>query len=351
MLTLLLAFQTVLAGPAGPGPFAFFRPSFVVSADDRRQLDAGHPLARALPARNHEVAILAAVPVDIDGDRLVAWMRNVAELKKSSYVLAIQRFSNPPRIEDLVGLTLDDDDLSAIRQCRPAACDLKLAGAEMSQLQSVLAVGGSQGRRAFHDAFRRVILRRVQAYLDNGHDASSNYEDRDPPVSPAATSSLLLQHSAFLSEHLPRFARYLDRYPHAPVQGVESFVYWSKERLGGKAIIRVIHVSMLRGTGEGLPDALVAGKEIFTTRYLNGSVGFTAIVPGGRSSRHYLVYLNRSDVDILGGVFGGMVRWFMERRLRTEAQDVLQGLRRRLESGEPPPLPNRTASLRRHVHD
>jgi hypothetical protein len=86
-----------------------------------------------------------------------------------------------------------------------------------------------------------------------------------------------------------------------------------------------------------LPDALVAGKEIFTTRYLNGSLGFTAIVPGGRGSRHYLVYLNRSDVDVLGGVFGGIVRWFMERRLRSEAQDVLQGLRRRLESGEPPP--------------
>ena len=41
---------------------------------------------------------------------------------------------------------------------------------------------------------------------------------------------------------------------------------------------------------------------------------------------------------MLGGVFGGLVRWFMQRRLKDEAATVLQGLRRRLESGEPPPV-------------
>jgi hypothetical protein len=41
---------------------------------------------------------------------------------------------------------------------------------------------------------------------------------------------------------------------------------------------------------------------------------------------------------MLGGMFGGMVRFFMDRRLKTEAASVLHGLRRRLESGEPPPL-------------
>lgn len=62
----------------------------------------------------------------------------------------------------------------------------------------------------------------------------------------------------------------------------------------------------------------------------------TAVIRGEPGAFNYLVYLNRSDVDMLGGVFGGLVRWFMQRRLKAEAATVLQGLRRRLESGAPP---------------
>jgi hypothetical protein len=40
----------------------------------------------------------------------------------------------------------------------------------------------------------------------------------------------------------------------------------------------------------------------------------------------------------LHGIFAGIIRWFMQRRLKAEAANVLQGLRRRLETGEPPPV-------------
>ena len=94
-------------------------------------------------------------------------------------------------------------------------------------------------------------------------------------------------------------------------------------------------MSILRSYDPGLPDALVAGKEIFATHYVNASLGLTAIVRGEPGAHNYLAYVNRSEVDMLGGMFGGLVRWFMQRRLRSEAADVLRGLRRRLESGEP----------------
>ena len=55
--------------------------------------------------------------------------------------------------------------------------------------------------------------------------------------------------------------------------------------------------------------------------------------PGGSN---YLMYVNRSEMDMLRGLFGGIVRWVMERRLKAKAAKVLQGLKRRFESGEPP---------------
>jgi hypothetical protein len=316
-------------------PFAFFRPSIAVSADDRRELDGDKPIARSVRGPDHEVGMFAAVQVNIDGDRLVAWTRHIEELKESPYLLAIGRFSDPPRLEDLDGLTLDDEDLSAIRRCRRSDCSLKLAGSEMDRLRQVVAGAGDQWRPALQDAFRQVLLERVQSYLAHGHAVMQGYDDKDGPLSLGARFSLLLNGSSFLTRSAPQFAAYLDRYPRAPIADVESFVYWSKERLDGKPIISATHVSMLRSSDGRLPDALVAGKGIFATHYVNASLGLTAIMRGRAGSLNYLVYVNRSEVDVVGGVFGGVVRVFMERRLKKEAATVLLGLRRRLESGDP----------------
>jgi hypothetical protein len=110
----LLILLTLPALAASVDPFAFFTPTTIVTGDDLGQLDRGEPIARILPARGLEVAIFAAVPVSIDGNRLLSWMRQIEALKKSAYVLAIGRFSNPPRIEEVAGLSIDDEDLWAI---------------------------------------------------------------------------------------------------------------------------------------------------------------------------------------------------------------------------------------------
>jgi hypothetical protein len=334
MLTALLALQIAMAAPSAD-PMAFFRPSVAITIDERAQLDRGQSIARTLRGQDLEVAVLAAVPVNIDGDRLVAWMRRIEELKKSSYVVAIGRFSDPPRLEDLAGLTLDDEDVLEIRSCRPGSCGLKLSASEMTQLQKAATEATGDWKVAIQDAFRQAVLARVQAYLATGHVAA--YDDQQNPVWPATRFASILDHSRFLAEHVPRFAEDLRSYPSTIDPKTESFLYWSKERITRKAIISVTHVSIARGDEPGLPDALVAGKEILSTHYINASLGVTALMRGEPGGPNYLVYVNRSEVDMLHGKFGGIVRWFMQRRLKAEAANVLQGLRRRLESGEPPP--------------
>lgn len=332
--TQCLALALVASGQTVADPFAFFRPSVVVAADDRRQLDRGEPVARILPGKDHQIAIFAAIPVNIDSDRLVAWTRQIAEFKKSTYVQAIRRFSDPPAIHDLAALSLDDKDLAEIRECQPADCALKLTEAEMHELQRAADEGGPAWKPALQDAFRRLVLHRVEAYLQGGHAALGRYEDEKGRESLEARFSLIMQQSEFLTRALPLFAEYLQRYPQADMPGVESFVYWSKEGVGGKRIISATHVSIVRHDDRTLPDVIVAGKEIFATHYVNASLGLTAIMRGS-NGQNYLVYLNRSEVDVLGGFFGGLVRMTMGRRLKAEASGVLRGLRNRLESGEP----------------
>jgi hypothetical protein len=137
-------------------PLAFFRPSIAVSADDRRELDRGQPIARVERGADREIAMFAAVQVSVDGDRLVAWTRDIGELKRSPYVLAIGRFSDPPAIQDLDRLTVDDGDLSAIRGCQRGDCSLKLSGAEIDRLRQTLADAGDNWKPVLQDAFRQM---------------------------------------------------------------------------------------------------------------------------------------------------------------------------------------------------
>ena len=333
MFAAFLALE-VLIGASSGDPFTFFQPTVTITADDRRQLDRGRAIARVLPGQDLEIAVLAAVPVNIDGDRLVAWMRQIGQLKKSAYVLAIRRFSDPLRIGDVADLMLDDDELSEILTCRPSRCGVKLSAAEMTELQRAAADGGAEWKTALQGRFRRIVLERVNAYLAAGE--AGPYENHHGQVWPANEFARLLDHSAFLREHAPGFAGYLRRGPIPPISDVESFVYWSKERLADKPIVSVTHVNILRSHDERLPDVLIAAKQIFATHYINASLGLTALVPGGPGGPNYLVYVNRSEVDMLRGMFGGIIRWVLQRRLKAEAAKVLEGLRRRLESGEPP---------------
>lgn len=168
-LTVAAATTALVAVPAtSVDPFAFFRPSIAVSADDHRELDRGEAIARVLGGTERQVGVFAAVQVSIDGDRLVAWTRDIVKLKRSPYVLAFGRFSDPPRIEDLEGLTLDDEDLSAIRRCRRGDCGVKLTGTEIDALRHTLAGAGDAWKPVLQDAFRRIVLQRVESYLSNG---------------------------------------------------------------------------------------------------------------------------------------------------------------------------------------
>jgi hypothetical protein len=340
-MDLLVIVLSLIAPALNNDPFAFLRPSVTISSEDDRLLDRDKSVAHVLPAQEPELAVFAAVRVDVDGDRLVAWMRHIAELKKSEKVLAIGRFSDPPALEDLSGLLLDEGDLKEIVDCRPRDCGLKLSAYEMVRLQRVAAAAGTNWRPRVQEAFRAVVLERVKAFIADGHSALGPFVDHRDPVWPAARFASVLGHSLFLTANVPRFAEHLGQYPRSAAPAVESFVYWSKERLDGKAIVSATHVSIVRSAEPGLPDALVAGSQIFATHYMNASLGVTMILRGKAGAPAYLVYINRSEVDRLGGVFGGLVRRVIQRRLRSEAADILQGLRDRLESGAPPAIASR----------
>ena len=335
MLTLVQREATVL-GQGGSDPFAFFQPGVIVSLGDRQRLDRGEVLVRVLPAREGQLAVFAASRLTAEPEALVKWTRAIEAMKKGPFVIAIRRFSDPPVRSDLDNLVLDDVDVESLRRCRRGECGVKLAEHEIQSVRMAAATAGADWKSAIQHEFRRVLFDRITRYRQEGLAGLPPNVDHSEPTRSRDVFDALLQRSPYLLNQLPEVADGLRRYPKATLPSSESFLYWSKEHYGrGKPVITVTQVHILRPGGPPRPMVLVLAQEVFASHYRTGSLGLTAIVAGSDDAR-YLVHLNRSRLDMLGGLFGGIARSLIEGRLANEAKPAMATVKGRLESGEPP---------------
>jgi hypothetical protein len=323
-----------LPRPQEGDPFSFFSPVVTIDPAEREQIDRGEVVVRILPARDGEVAVFAASRFSAEPEALVRWTKAIEALKRSPFVVAIRRFSHPPVLSDLDALALDDVDLDGIRRCEAGNCSVKLAAHEIDALKSAAGSSG-EWKPAVQREFRRLVLARVTKYQSEGLAGLPPYVDRSEPTRPQAEFDGILARSPHLRNYLPAVADGLSDYPRAELSSAESFLYWSKEQYkNGKPIIAVTQVHIVRPVGASLPAVVVLGQEVFASHYRDGSLGTTFVLDGGTT--RYLVYLNRSRLDKLGsGMFGGLKRTLVERRLASEVKSGLDTVRRRIESGNP----------------
>lgn len=105
------------------------------------------------------------------------------------------------------------------------------------------------------------------------------------------------------------------------------------------------HVGIVQGESDPqLPSVLVASKQIFATHYVEAGLGLTMVLRDHATGTPYLAYVNRSQVDLLRGWLGGLVRSVLQNQLERQAPQIVRGLRARLESGVPPATPDNFAT-------
>jgi hypothetical protein len=313
------------AGRSHQDPFAFFDGLVVLEDADWQRLDGGEIAVRVLPGSGGSLGVVAASRLDAPADALVGWVRRIEAFKQSAFVGAIRRFSDPPVIEDLDDLTLDAVDVDAVRSCRTGACGLKLAAHEIASLRAA-ANRRPDWQSAVQQEFRRVVYNRVLAYRSGGLAALPAPADRKDAATPAEAFAAMLAQSQALHDQLPV---------------AESFLYWSKEHYGaGKRVVAVTHVDIVRPERLHAPAVIVLSKEILATHYRTASLGVTAVVEDPVGLERYLVYVNRSQVDLLGGLFGGLKRKVIEGRLAGDSASIMRLVRSRLESEVPPSARN-----------
>jgi len=325
VIIILLTSIALIVRPGSPfaaerqrDPFHFLQPTIQLTEEERRRLEEREVVVRILPASGHELAFLTAAALEVGPDALVASVRDMPGLKRSSYVPQIGRFSSQPRVEDLRELTLDVADLDEIRRCRPGRCGLKLGPDEVVRLHNASGSNdAAASKSAIEDEFRRIVVERAKRYLARGDD------DGQPEF------GMLLQHSPYAQLKMPDLVAYLARYPEARLPDCESFLYWSKETYAWKPMITVTHVTILRGSGnEGTPEVVVASRDVFASRYTSGSFIVALLLRNPENAaQRYLVYINRTWVDAVRALW----RPFVEYRVKSQAKKIFAGTRERIE--------------------
>jgi hypothetical protein len=316
----------------------FLRKQLGVSTYELNSIEKGQIVVK-LPktSETREVAVFAVMRLDVPAEFFINRVRDITTFKNSDNVLQIGKFSNPPRIEDLAGLTVDAADIDAIKRCRVNSCDLKMSAGMIERFRKEINWSTPNYRERAANLTRDILLEHVRLYLKGGNSALGEYNDKSYPVKLSEEFRSLLQPAPYMYEYLPEFQNHLETFPNASDVKVEDFMYWSKEKFGMKPVISLTHLTIYKRPRPDGMDVLIASKGIYATHYFEASLGVTGFIqsPTGHASRSYLMYVNRSRADALRGLFAGFKRSLISGSVRDGTKKSMEFIRQKLERDMP----------------
>lgn len=289
-------------------------------------VDAGQVVTKQLPAADKpESAAFGAVRLSGDHLALVhRFRRDVGVARSGESILEIGRFSRPPRAEDLAGLTLEERDFVAARECKPGDCHIKLSRSAIERMRQEIDWKAGDARGQASGLMKQMLVEYTAAYMQGGTAEMATYANKDRPLETPAEFRRLLAASPYLVEYVPALHRYLEEFPRGSLAGAEDLFYWQKDKFAPKPTVSIFHFTIW--TDPERAAAVIASKRIYASHYFQAGLDLLAVVaaPGGGC---YLMDLYRARIDppkgILSGAILGKIRGGIEQgvaeRLRAQA--------------------------------
>ena len=333
-IALLLVLSAARPASNGDPARAFLSSTFGLTAADFTKIDAGEVVARGMaPGDPRDIATFGIVRARITPSFYVERLADIVSFKKDDAVLQIGVFGRPPAVSDVAGLTLDESDIRSLRDCRVGRCGVQLPADAINRFRREIDWAHTDARQHANGLMRQLLVDYVARYQRAGTDASMQYADRDDVINVRREFLSLADSDAGGWGRFAVLRRHLFDYPGASAPDARDLVYWSKEVVGRRPVASVTHLAILPGAA-GSPAAFMVGtKQIYGTHYYDASLGLTVLVrdPSSAAPATYVAYLNRSRVDIFGGIFGGVAKKLVASKARGTVADQLGRLRTRLE--------------------
>jgi len=324
---ILLAVAAAAAAPAGQAGKVDTEKVLVERLGFTRaevaQVRAGQAVTRLLPSREAvEVAVAGAVRINGTADRLVYWLKEIANFRKAAELGVSAKLGSPPQIGDFANLALGQKELEDLRDCRPGKCGLRLGDKAIARFQEVDWTSPDAARRA-NLITRQLMLQLAQAYLQGGDlGLGTSHDDRTPRVSADEFHALLSQ-ATNLYELAPALASFLERFPSASLAGAEHFLYWGRGGAGPDEAISLHHLVIAPYAGGG---ATVVDKQLYSSRYTDAGLFVISIEPTADGAGYYALVAARARSRMLGGTTARLMRGRVESATRDTAKMYLTWL-------------------------
>lgn len=337
-LVCTLAWLALVTAPAAtevPDPAReFLVATFHVAKDDLARIAAGRVYSRTLPVRHsREVATLGIVRIQTTPQRYIDGLADIAAFKRDDKILQIGTFSTSPQPGDVADLTLDDADVRSLRECRVASCDVQLSAEAIERFRADVKWQQPDAAGQATDLTRRILVEYVTQYRKSGSAAAMEYADSAGRLSLADEFKALVAADTTTWPRVPGLRRHLLEFPSVRADS-RDLVYWSKERVHRRPVISVTHLAIVPGEHESPVKYAVASRQIYAMHYFDASLGITLLVPDTIAAKPatYVVYLNRSRIDIFDGVLGGIARQVVKGKAKSLVAEQLERVRRTLET-------------------
>src|ERR1700746_2987055 len=123
----LLLLPSVIKADSLDEPYKFFREFAGLNEQQIAAIRAGKSVAKVIGSPTpDEVYVFGSVYVEATPESYLKLASDIDALRKLPSYLAIQSFSDPPKLSDLEGFTLNGQDITELKNCRIGHCQLQL---------------------------------------------------------------------------------------------------------------------------------------------------------------------------------------------------------------------------------
>ena len=290
-------------------PRPFLRKVIQLGDAELATMDKGTVVTKPLATpEKAEIAAFGVVKVTGTLATLRDRIHDFPSFRKVPQIVQIGVFSNPPRIEDLAGLTIDEADLDALEDCKPGNCAVKIGTAGLDRLKKEVNWSGpaAAAKAKATALIKEQMLAYVKAYMAGGTDAMGVTVDKSQPKALSAEFKTLLRNSPYIPEYVPAFNQYLEAYPKGTLPNSTTTIFWAKDTFGLKPVISIYHATVYTQE-QPRPGLLAAIKTIYASHYFNAALEMMVAVPAADGSSFYLLDLYRTRIDPPTGMLSGVL--------------------------------------------
>jgi hypothetical protein len=317
-------------------PYTFFKESIGLQDDQIAAIQNGKAVTKVLSTKTpDEVAVFGAVYIHASVEDYLKAVQNVNSLRGSPSYLGIQLFSTPPKLSDLQGFILEEEDIKDLKNCKPGSCQLQLPAESMEDFKKQVNWSAADVAAQVNSLAQKMALEALVGYQKDGNSALGSYYDKEHPVHVIEQFEALLRGTPSISHYLPELERYLLDYPRAQLPNAESSFYWERVKFGLKPTLRMNQMVIYRGSGPSGPLDSVAIKQLYASHYFQTALDLSVCAKDSSQPDEkgfYLITVKGSRQAGLTGPKGSIVRKKAISKIRSSLETSLTHIKGVLEN-------------------